>query len=69
MPSQLFRTAFCGAKKKRTDAWFNVSGKKGKLKMNADYILIAAKTMYDKAEREAGAGMPSAAVSYSRKEQ
>ncbi len=32
--------------------------------MNADYILIAAKTMYDKAEREAGCGMPSAAQSY-----
>ena len=32
--------------------------------MNADYILIAAKTMYDKAEKEASCGMPSAAASY-----
>ena len=32
--------------------------------MNADQILIAAKTMHEKAEREATCGMPSAAVSY-----
>lgn len=32
--------------------------------MNADYILVAAKAMYDKAEREASCGMPSAAMSY-----
>lgn len=32
--------------------------------MNADYILIAAKAMYDKAEKEASCGMPSAAASY-----
>ena len=32
--------------------------------MNADYILLAAKTMYDKAEREASCGMPAAAMSY-----
>ena len=32
--------------------------------MNADYILVAAKAMYDKAEREASCGMPAAAMSY-----
>lgn len=32
--------------------------------MNAEYVLIAAKAMYDKAEREAGCGMPSAAQAY-----
>lgn len=32
--------------------------------MNAEYVLIAAKAMYDKAEREAGYGMPSAAQAY-----
>lgn len=32
--------------------------------MNADYVLIAAKNMYDKAEREASNGVPAAALSY-----
>ena len=32
--------------------------------MNADYILVAAKAMYDKAEKEASCGMASAAASY-----